>query len=121
MLPDVSMPVVDVEDVAAMHRLSLENEAAVGQRFPAAAGAMTMVEMAETLNDEFPESKAKTRTAPSFLIRLMAKFNSEMKTIAPRLGKSGAVSGRNAESTLGVTFTTPQQTLTDSARYLLDR
>ncbi len=120
MLPDVSFPVVHVRDVAAIHRLSLETDDAAGQRFPAAAGAMTMVEMARTLNAEIPESKAKTRTAPSFLVRLMARFNSEMKTIAPRLGRSGNVSGRNAEQRLGITFTGARETLLESARYLVD-
>jgi dihydroflavonol-4-reductase len=120
MLPDVSFPVVDVRDVAAMHRLALEIDDAVGQRFPAAAGALTMIEMAETLNAAVPSSKAKTRQAPSWMVRLMAKVNSEMKTITPRLGRSGDVSGRNAEKILGITFTPPTETLLESARYLVD-
>jgi dihydroflavonol-4-reductase len=120
MLPDISFPIVDVGDVATMHRMAFETEAAAGQRFPAVAGAMTMLEMAETLNAEIPQSRAKTRKAPSWLVKAMAMVNSDMKTIAPRLGKSGAVSGRNAEEKLGITFTSPRDTLLASARYLVE-
>ncbi len=121
MLPDVSFPVVHVRDVAAMHRLALESDDAVGQRFPAAAGALSMMEMAEILNAEIPSSKAKTRKAPSWLVRFMARFNADMKAIAPRLGKPGEVSCANAERLLGVTFTSPRDALLESARFLAAR
>ncbi|MEM7272643.1 MAG: SDR family NAD(P)-dependent oxidoreductase [Actinomycetota bacterium] len=119
MLPDVSFPVVDVVDVARMHRLALEIDAAAGERFPATGGAMTMQEMAETLNAEITGSKAKTRLAPSWLIRFMARFNADMKTIAPRLGRSGAVSGANATSTLGIDFVPPRDALLSAARFVV--
>ncbi|MEM9037283.1 MAG: SDR family NAD(P)-dependent oxidoreductase [Actinomycetota bacterium] len=121
MLPDVNLPVVHVRDVAAMHRLALESDEAIGQRFPAVAGALSMVEMAEILNAEIPTSAAKVRRAPSFLIRLMARFNADMKSIAPRLGKSGAVSGANAERRLGMTFTSARDAVIESGRFLATR
>ena len=51
----------------------------------------------------------------------MARFNADMKAIAPRLGKSGDVSGGNAERRLGVSFTTPRDALVESARFLTTR
>ncbi|MEM8924053.1 MAG: aldehyde reductase [Actinomycetota bacterium] len=119
MLPDLSFPVVDVADVARMHRLALELDDAAGQRFPAAAGAMTMKEMAEALNAEIPGSKAKTRLAPNWMVRLMARFNAEMKTVAPRLGRPGAVSGANATEKLGIHFIAPRDALLSSARFIM--
>ncbi|MEL6890200.1 MAG: SDR family NAD(P)-dependent oxidoreductase [Actinomycetota bacterium] len=118
MLPDVSFPVVDVEDVAAMHRRVLEVDAAGGQRFPAAAGALTMIEMAEILNAEVSGSAAKARKAPSFLVRLMARFNADMRSIAPRLGRSGLVSGANAARLLGTEFVPAHEALLKSARFI---
>ncbi len=121
MLPDLSFPVVDVADVARMHRLALEIDEANGQRFPAAAGAMTMIEMAEFLNREIPGSKAKTRKAPDWIVRLMARFMADMKTVAPRLGRNGAVSGANTTKVLGIDFVTPEDTLLASGRFLAAR
>ncbi len=121
MLPDLSFPVVDVGDVARMHRLAMELDAAAGERFLAAAGALTMIEMAEILNAEVAGSTAKTRKAPNFLIRLLARFNADMKSVAPRLGKSGLVSGANAEQKLGIEFVTPREALLRSGRFLAER
>lgn len=118
MLPDLSLPVVDVADVARMHRLALEVDAAVGQRFPATSGPLTMIEMAHVLNANIPGSRAKTRQAPSWLIKAMALFNADMKSVAPRLGSSGAVSGSNAESRLGIDFIPPKEALLTSARFI---
>jgi dihydroflavonol-4-reductase len=49
-LPDLDIPIVDVADVAKMHRLVLEADAASGERFPAVAEALTMLEMGKILN-----------------------------------------------------------------------
>ena len=117
-LPDLLIPVVGVEDVAKMHRLALETPEAAGQRLPACAGALTMIEMAEILNDELPDSKASTRKAPSFLVRAMAKVMSDMKTIAPRLGKNGTVSSAHSEKILGLTLIPAEETLRASAKFI---
>ena len=118
-LPDISIPVVGVEDVAnKMHRLALEVPEAGGQRLPACAGALTMIEMAQILNDEIPSSKASTRKAPDFLIKGMAKVMSDMKTVAPRLGKPGNVSSAHSEKILGIKLVPAAETLRASARFL---
>lgn len=117
-LPDISIPIVGVEDVAKMHRLALETSEAAGQRLPACSGALTMVEMAKILNNEFPTSKASTRIAPSFLVRAMAKFMSEMKMIAPRLGKPAEVSSATSERILGIKLSSPAEVLRASGCYL---
>jgi len=119
MLPDLSIPIVDVVDVALMHRLALETDAAAGQRFPACSGALTMIEAAKILNAEISSSKAKTRQAPNWLIKLMAKVNSEMKTVAPRLGRAADISSKNAESKLGMKLVSPKDTLLASAHFLV--
>ncbi|MEM9654262.1 MAG: aldehyde reductase [Actinomycetota bacterium] len=118
MLPEIHMPMVDVSDVAAMHVVSLENQDAVGERFAAAAGAMWFQEMAQTLNDNIDGSKAKTRVAPRWMLTIMARFMSDLRTVVPRLGKIGLVSGAKAERVLGIQFTAPKDSLLASARYL---
>ncbi|MEM7288537.1 MAG: SDR family NAD(P)-dependent oxidoreductase [Actinomycetota bacterium] len=118
MLPRLQMPVVDVDDVATMHVKSLEVDAAVGERFAAAAGAMWFEEMAQVLNDNIEGSKAKTRVAPDWMLKLMARFMADLKTVVPRLGKPALVSGAKAERVLGIDFVTPEEAVLKSARYL---
>lgn len=121
MLPEIQMPMVDVVDVAAMHVKSLENDAAVGERFAAAAGAMWFADMAKTLNDNVEGSKAKTRLAPAWMLKLMATFMSDLKTLIPRLGQPGRVSGAKATNVLGINFVSPTDSLLASARFLKSR
>ncbi|MEM7092435.1 MAG: SDR family NAD(P)-dependent oxidoreductase [Actinomycetota bacterium] len=120
MLPNVSLPITDVSDVAAIHRVSLENDAAIGERLPAAKGQLFMPEMAKILNDNIASSKAKTRVAPNFLLRLMARFNDELKSVAPRLGKSSLVSSANTEEILGRELIGAEEALLASARFLTE-
>ncbi len=118
MLPDLSLPVVDVLEVAEMHRLSLEVGAAAGQRLPTAAGALTMIETAKILNEALPGSKATTRQAPSWLIRIMARFMSDMKAMAPRLARSGLVSSAHSEDVLGVKLTSAADAAINAGKFV---
>ncbi len=117
-LPDLSFPIVDVADVAKMHRLALERPEAVGERLPAAAGALTMIASAKLLNKHIESSKAKTRKAPDFMVKLMAIFDSDMKSIKNRLGVSGEVSSANSQDKLGMQFISPQDALLASAKFI---
>jgi dihydroflavonol-4-reductase len=64
MLPDLDIPIADVADVAKMHRLVLEADAASGERFPAVARRSTH----DARDGQDPEravsaSKAKLRNS----------------------------------------------------------
>jgi dihydroflavonol-4-reductase len=120
LLPDISFSIVDVKDVAAMHVKAITTDAAKGQRFIAAAGMRTFLQIAEALKAEFRGRKISTTMAPSFVIRFLALFDGEVKAVLPSLGKHIGVNSSKARKTLGIDFIPVETTLAETAHYLID-
>jgi len=87
-LPRVSMGIVDVRDVASLHRLAFE-KATAGTRLICSHGHRTLREISTLLAARFPAFKRKlpSRELPSFIFRILAKFNPVIATIVPDLDK----------------------------------
>jgi dihydroflavonol-4-reductase len=120
MLPDISFSLVDVKDVAAMHVKAISIDASKGQRFIASAGSRTFVQIAKALKAALPGRKIVTTQAPSLMIRFLALFDGEIRAVLPTLGKHIGVSSSKATSVLGIDFISPEQSLVETANYLLD-
>jgi len=79
MLPNISIPLVDVRDVANLHVLAMSADNVVGKRIIAAAAkANSFIEIAQILKDNGYKGPS-TRRAPNFLLRFMALFDREAK------------------------------------------
>lgn len=120
MLPDLSFSLVDVRDVAAMHVTAISLEAAKGERFIASAGSRTFVQMAKALKAAYPKRKVTTAQAPNFLIRFLALFDAEIRAVLPTLGKHIGVNSSKARNVLGIDFISPEVSIVETAKYLLD-
>jgi dihydroflavonol-4-reductase len=120
MLPDISFSLVDVKDVAAMHVKAISIDASKGQRFIASAGSRTFVQIAKALKAALPGRKIVTTQAPSLMIRFLALFDGEIRAVLPTLGKHIGVNSSKATSVLGIDFISPEQSLVETANYLLD-
>lgn len=121
MLPDLMLPVVDVRDVARAHVRALATPASVGQRFPATVDAPTMQDMARTLAAAYPGRRIPTRRAPSWLIRILARFNPLVRTIAPNLGRNLRVDGSDAQNVFEFTYIPVSDALLASAAFIVAR
>lgn len=88
MLPQASINMSDVRDIASIHVQALENDAANGQRFIVTTEkAHSFQEMAQILKSNGYD-KVSTKLAPNILLRFMANFNSEMKGMLPFVGNT---------------------------------
>ena len=88
MLPKAAINMSDVRDIAKIHVQALENEEANGKRFIVSTEkAHSFQEMAQILKSN-GYNKVSTRLAPNFLLRFMAKFNSDMKGMLPYIGNT---------------------------------
>jgi dihydroflavonol-4-reductase len=88
-LPKFRFGYVDVRDVADLHIKAMVDPAASGERFLAVAGeAISMLDIANILHSEFGDKAVKVprKEIPSWLIRLIALFNPNIKLIVPHLG-----------------------------------
>jgi dihydroflavonol-4-reductase len=119
-LPDISFSIVDVKDVAEMHVKAIKLDAAKGQRFVASTATLTMMQIAKSLKASFPKRRFASIQAPSFLIRFLSLFDAEIKAVLPSLGDHTPVSSAKAQSVLGIKFIGADETLRNTATYLID-
>jgi len=86
MLPQSSINMSDVRDVAEIHVKALENKKAVGKRFIVTTEKpYSFQEMAKILKDE-GYNKVSTAVAPNFFLRFMSNFSNDIKGMLPFIG-----------------------------------
>lgn len=99
--PPIHMPAVDVRDVAAAHRLAFENESAIGHRYLLVERAIWLKELAQILKKHYPQYKAPTTELPLWLVRFMANFRSDLKTVLADMGHEMQVDNQATKNLLG--------------------
>lgn len=103
-IPNITLGIVDVRDVADLHIRAMTNPAAKGQRFLALAGGiLSLPEIAVLLKAKLGE-RAKlvsTKRLPDWMIRAAAIFSPEARNILPQLGRYRNASNDKAKTVLG--------------------
>ena len=88
MIPQASINMSDVRDIAKIHVLALENEKANGKRFIVTTeGPVPFQEVAQILKSK-GYSKVSTKLAPNFLLKIMGYIDREAKSMRPFIGKT---------------------------------
>lgn len=118
--PNVIYPVGDVRDLADLHILAMENDAADGQRFIAESEEMTMPEMAKILKEAYPDRKISTTVIPDFVISIMAKFRVLMKVLNTMIGLKYHRDNTKARKLLGWNPRPAKETVLDTAACLIE-
>jgi dihydroflavonol-4-reductase len=119
MLPDLRFGIVDVKDVAKMHVDCIDVQSTFGERILASSQTLSFIDIAKIIKSAYPESKTKTGKAPTFLIKVLAKFDGDIRAILPLLGKPMLVSNKKAKSLLGMSFISAEASVKDSAEFLI--
>lgn len=104
--PRLFFGTVDVRDVADLHLRAMVNPAAKGERFLAlAGGSLSLLDVASILKKSMGTAarRVPTRKMPDWIVRLLAHFISDMKMIAPEIGKPKNISNEKALRVLGWT------------------
>lgn len=102
-IPRVTFGVVDVRDVADLHVRAMVEPGAAGERFLAAAGVMSLPEIANLLRVRLGPAarRVPTRTASDWAIRLGALVSPRFATVVPDLGVARQASSAKAREVLG--------------------
>ncbi len=119
-MPRVGFPIVDVRDVAEMHLRALTLPQTEGQRFLAAERFLWFQEIAAILKAEFPDRRIPTRRAPDALVRVLALFDTSIRTVLPALGRRDEVSAERARSVMGLSFIPADRTIIETGRFLIE-
>lgn len=115
----VDFEVSDVRDLAVLHRLALERPEAVGERFLAGSQVISMPQVAALYREYYPQAKAPRRTFPNWMVKVIARFVPELRSMVPMLGRTARHSTAKAENLLGWKQHTPEQTVLDAADSLV--
>lgn len=118
--PNVIYPVGDVRDLAELHILAMENDAANEQRFIAESEEITMPQMAKLLKQQFPDYKVSTRVIPDFIIRVMARFQAPMKVLNTMIGLKYHRDNTKAKKVLGWNPRSAEETVIDTVNYMIE-
>lgn len=119
MLPPFGLPVVDVRDVAEMHLRALQRPETEGRRYLAASGSMAFVDMGRTLKAAYPTRRIPVREAPKALVRFLALFDPDIRSILPKLGHLERVSNARAVKEMEMEFIAPKAALLAAADWLV--
>ena len=122
MLPKLGFEIVDVRDVAVLHRLAYESSESAGRRFLCSCGFRWLKEMAIFLRETFPEYRKSiaTRDMPNFLVKIYSFFDGSVKRLLPKLDIKKEMDVSAARSVLGWDPRAPEEAIESGARSLID-
>lgn len=121
-IPQVSYGIVDVRDVASLHRLAMAQPAGAGERFLAVAGKfMSLAEVAAVLRERMGDEakNVPTRVLPNWLVRAVSLFDASVKQVVPELGKEKQASNEKAQRVLGWAPRSNEEAILASAESLV--
>lgn len=120
-IPNITLNIVDVRDLADLHIRAMESEKANDERFLALSdGEMSLPEIASFLKEKLGEKgqSISTKTMPDWIIKLAAPFNVIARNIAPQLGRYRNVSNFKAKDELGWQPRSKEEALLSAAETL---
>jgi len=120
-LPRLGFSFIDVRDVAALEIGAMTAADAAGQRLIAAGTFLWFSDVAEILRARLGEDARKVprRRVPDVVLRVMALFDPEIRSVAGELGRKTTYSLENAKRRVGWSPRPVDETIVDCARSLL--
>ena len=120
--PRMSIPVVDVRDVARMHRLAIETAAPSGGRYLGAADSLWLLQIASAIRERLGPAarRVPTRELPDWAVRLAGIFDPAARLAVPELGKEIRIDHSLTRRTLGIEFIPAPEAAAAMARSLVD-
>ena len=122
-IPNITLGIVDVRDVADLHLRAMVNPAAKGQRFLAfAGGIISLPEIAAFLKQELGDAgkNISVKRIPDWVLRIAALFNPVARNVVPQLSRYKNASNEKATSILGWSPRDNEEALLASALCLLE-
>ncbi len=122
-VPRLGFSFVDVRDVADLEIAAMTAPDAGGERLIAATEFLWMSEVAEILRDRLGDDAAKvpTRSVPDFLVRAIALFDSELRSVTGSLGRKVLYSNEKGKRVVGWTPRPVEETIVDCAQSLIGK
>lgn len=122
-LPRLGFSFVDVRDVAALEVDAMTAADAASQRLIAAGQFLWLSDVAKILRERLGADARKVPRwgVPNMIVRLLALFDPEIRSVASELGQKKTYSFENAKRRVGWSPRPVEETIIDCARSLLDQ
>ncbi len=122
LVPKLGFEVVDVRDVAVLHRLAFESSESSGRRFLCSSGFRWLKEIANHLRDKFPDYRKKmsTKDMPNFLLKVLSFFDGSVTQFLPDIELKKEMDIGPARDLLGWAPRSPEEAIESGARSLID-
>ncbi len=120
--PRIGWSIVDVRDVARMHVLALESDAAQGERFVCTNDFLWMADIAAVLREACPThaKKVPKNTVPDFVLKLMGLRDPVVRSLVAELGRTVTVSHDKAARLLGWTPLSAREATAATGRSMVE-
>lgn len=120
--PRIWFSVVDVRDVARMHRLALESTEPTGGRYLAVSEVVRFLDISRSIRERLGSAarKAPSRELPDLLVRAVALFDPAVRSILPDLGFRYEVDNSRTRQALGMDFIPITESAPAMAKSLID-
>ena len=119
--PKLAFPVVDVRDVAKVHRLALETNEPSGGRYLAMSEPAWFRDMMLPIKERLGARarKVPTKVLPNLAIKFIAIFDPAARSVLPELGRELRVDNSATRKALGVDFISVTESAPAMAESLL--
>lgn len=118
-MPSNGFAVVDVRDVAALHVAALQQPASAGQRYMATAEYMPFPGVGAILREVYPDWHVTTKTAPDWIIKLIARFGGPARQIINDIGNEKHYDTTKSEALLGRKYISARDAILSSAESVI--
>lgn len=121
--PRLGWPIVDVRDVAAAHVTAMETPKAAGERFLCSNDFIWVADIADILRRNFPAHAKRLPKGelPDWLVRVVAKFDKGIASVAFELGYRKEVSRDKAKRLLNWHPRGNEEAVVSAAQSLIER
>lgn len=119
--PKIAFGVIDVRDVAELHRRAMETPEAGGHRHIAVERPLRFIEAANILRKSFPDcaNKLPRFELPNWVLRFYALFDRDLRGNSGEFGRPKTVISDRALALLGHPFILAADAVTATARTML--
>ena len=114
-MPSNGFSIIDVRDVADLHVRALEAPEAVGQRYLATSDYTPFPKVADILREAYPDWKITDKSAPDWIIKLIARFGGPARQIINDIGNEKIFDGSKGEALLGRKFISAKDSILATA------
>ena len=121
-VPNITLGIADVRDVADLHIRAMLNPGAAGQRFLVLSDGITSLpEIAVLLKDKLGSvaRKVSTRRLPDWIVKVAALFNHQAKHIVPLLSRYRNASNQKAKNILSFQPRNKEESIMDTVKSLV--